>query len=522
MKKVSKSSSLQAKWYKEDLWNMAMDKGDKEKANKILEATTIEEMDSIWYSNPKVDNFKKKKQNAKIKKAIGIILLILATLAIIGAIFFIYKACKSRHDAIEAEKNNPKHETLKKQINAENDTVNTLNDKLTAQKNSNEITFSENGKDYKAVFDKETNTYKLFEKDNSGKFSENPIKTITSENNTDFTNLQAKLQAQKDSNTLILENGNKAVFDADTKKWDIYEKTSDGFNTTPSQSITSGGDNNTLFSDLQQKLQTQQSSNEFIYTKDGKTYKAVFDEDSKTYNLFEQNDKGEFSTNPAQNISAEWNKDVFDDLQQKLQSQRTSNQITFQQDGKTLKAVFDKETNTFNVFEESQFSSKSGATLQLTSNNGKEIFFKENGKQMKYVYNEAKDCFDVFEAGKNGKFSKYPVKTIKHISVEEINKLKNVDFPKYMKIGAPMLGGGALLGIGGGCILASTNNEQQDIEEQEQASQLNLLSQTPYVGGYTYMPPYNQLTQKDINNEMATKYNTTGINQYNAGSIRKY
>ena len=466
------------------------------------------------------ETFKERKKNAKIKKAIGIILLILATLAIIGAIFFIYKACKSRHDAVEAEKNNPKHETLKKQINAENDTVNTLNDKLTAQKNSNEITFSENGKDYKAVFDKETNTYKLFEKDDSGKFSENPIKTITSENNTDFTNLQAKLQAQKDSNTLILENGNKAVFDADTKKWDIYEKTSDGFNTTPSQSITSDGDNNTLFSDLQQKLQTQQSSNEFIYTKDGKTYKAVFDEDSKTYNLFEQNDKGEFSTNPAQNISAEWNKDVFDDLQQKLQSQRTSNQITFQRDGKTLKAVFDKETNTFNVFEESQFSSKSGATLQLTSNNGKEIFFKENGKQMKYVYNEAKDCFDVFEAGKNGKFSKYPVKTIKHMSVEEINKLKNVDFPKYMKIGAPMLGGGALLGIGGGCILASANNEQQDIEEQEQASQLNLLSQTPYVGCYTYTQPYNQLTSQGINNRTITKYNTNGINQYNAESIQ--
>ena len=92
MKEVSKSSSLQAKWYKEDLWNMAMDKGDKEKANKILEATTIEEMDSIWYSNPKVDNFKKKKQNAKIKKVIGVILLILGTLAIIGAIFFLYKA----------------------------------------------------------------------------------------------------------------------------------------------------------------------------------------------------------------------------------------------------------------------------------------------------------------------------------------------------------------------------------------------------------------------------------------------
>ena len=285
-------------------------------------------------TNNGTETFKERKKNAKIKKAIGIILLILATLAIIGAIFFLYKAFKSRHDAIEAEKNNPKHETLKKQINAKNDEVNTLNDKLTAQRNSNEITFSENGKDYKAVFD--------------------------------------------------------------------------------------------------------------------------------------------------------------------------------------------KETNTFNVFEESQFSSKSGATLQLTSNNGKEIFFKENGKQMKYVYNEAKDCFDVFEAGKNGKFSKYPVKTIKHMSVEEINKLKNVDFPKYMKIGAPMLGGGALLGIGGGCVLASANNEQQDIEEQEQASQLNLLSQTPYVGGYTYTQPYNQLTQQAINNEMATKYNTTGINQYNAGSIQQY
>ena len=157
---------------------------------------------------------------------------------------------------------------------------------------------------------------------------------------------------------------------------------------------------------------------------------------------------------------------------------------------------------------------------QLTSNNGKEIFFKENGKQMKYVYDEAKDCFNIFEAGKNGKFSKYPVKTIKHMSVEEINKLKNIDFPKYMKIGAPMLGGGALLGIGGGCVLASANNEQQDIEEQEQASQLNLLSQTPYVGGYTYTQPYNQLTPQGINNEVATKYNTTGINQYNAGSIQ--
>ena len=141
---------------------------------------------------------------------------------------------------------------------------------------------------------------------------------------------------------------------------------------------------------------------------------------------------------------------------------------------------------------------------------------------MKYVYNETKDCFDVFEAGKNGKFSKYPVKTIKYMSAEEINKLKNVDVPKYIKFGAPMLGGGALLGVGGGYMLASANNEQQDIEEQEQAAQLNLLSQTPYVGSYTYAQPYNQLTTQGINNRTITKYNTNGINQYNMGNSKNY
>ena len=140
---------------------------EKEKAfyekNKIMATAKLQKTqqntditNDINNTSNGAETFKERKKNAKIKKAIGIILLILATLAIIGAIFFLYKACKSRHDAVEAEKNNPKHETLKKQINAENDTVNTLNDKLTAQKNSNEITFSENGKDYKAVFDKET------------------------------------------------------------------------------------------------------------------------------------------------------------------------------------------------------------------------------------------------------------------------------------------------------------------------------------------------------------------------------
>ena len=85
-----------------------------------------------------------------------------------------------------------------------------------------------------------------------------------------------------------------------------------------------------------------------------------------------------------------------------------------------------------------------------------------------------------------------------------------------------MLSCGALLGIGGGCALAGANNEQQDIEEQARLSQLNLLSQTPYVGGYTYAQPYNQLTPQGINDRTITKYNTNGINQYNMGNSKNY
>ena len=176
-------------------------------------------------TNNDVAKFKQKKKNAEIKKIIGIILLILATLAIIGAIFFLYKAFKSRHDEIKAEKDNPTYESLKDNISTENNTVNALNEKLNAQKNSNEIIFSENGKDYKAVFDPEKNTYSIFEKNEEGIFGTDPTKTITSTSDNDmFTNLQTKLQTQKNSNVLILENGNKAEFNPDTKEWNIYEK----------------------------------------------------------------------------------------------------------------------------------------------------------------------------------------------------------------------------------------------------------------------------------------------------------
>ena len=467
--------------------------------------------------------FKERKKNAKIKKAIGIILLILATLAIISAIFFLYKACKSRHDAIEAEKNNPKYDELKKQISKENNTFNNLTDQLNKQKNSNEIIFSDNGKEYKAVFDPETNTYNLFEKNGDGVFSETPISTISTESDANmFADLQSKLQAQRESNTLMLSDKIKAEFDPKTQQWNIYQKTKDGFDVAPSQSIKLGDNNDEWFSDLQQKLQSQQSSNEFIYTKEGKVYKAVYDQETGTYSLFEQNEQGDFSASPSQTITEQWNKDVFDDLQQKLHTQQTGNQITFEQDGKTFKAVFNPETNTFDIFEESEFATQSSTTFSLTSLNGKEIPFTSNGKQMKYVYNEAKDCFEIFEAGKNGQFSKYSSGSIAYKTADEINQLKNVDFHKYLKIGLPMLSCGALLGIGGGCALAGANNEQQDIEEQARLSQLNLLSQTPYVGGYTYAQPYNQLTPQGINNRTITKYNTNGINQYNMGNSKNY
>lgn len=461
-----------------------------------------------------IEDFKKKKKNAKIKKAIGIILLILAILAIIGAVFFLYKAFKSRHDAIEAEKNNPKYNELKNQISKDNNTFNNLTEQLNKQKNSNEILFSNNGKEYKAIFNPETKTYNLFEKNSDGIFSETPIDTITAENNVSmFEDLQSKLQTQRESNILMLGEDMKAEFDQKTKQWNIYQKTADGFDVKPSQSITSGDDNNTLFSDLQQKLQSQQTSNEFIYTKDDKTYKAVYNQETGTYSLFEQNEQGEFLTSPSQTITKQWNKDIFDDLQQKLQSQHTSNQITFEQDGKTLKAVFDKETNTFNIFEESEFATQSSTSYSLTSLNGKEIPFTSNGKQMKYVYDEAKDCFNIFEAGKNGKFSKYPIGSIEYKTAEEINKLKHIDFPKYMKKGAPALGGGVTLGAVSGIMLTNANNEQRDAETQEQISTLNLLSQTPYSGNNINRQQYNTPEIQAVNNATTAKYNIAGVNQ---------
>ena len=523
MKEVSKSSSLQAKWYKEDLWNMAMDKGDKEKANKILEATTIEEMDSIWYSNPKVDNFKKKKQNAKIKKVIGVILLILGTLAIIGAIFFLYKAFKSRHDAIKAEQDNPKYNDLKQDISKNNNTVHSLNEKLKTQQTSNEIAFNENGKDYKAIFDPDTQAYSIFEKNDEGIFGTEPVKTITSTSEGDmFVNLQTKLQEQKNSNILILDNGNKAEFNPETNQWSIYQKTTDGFDIIPSKSIMADNDNSTIFANLQKQLKDKQTSNEITFNENGKDYKAIFDPDTQAYSIFEKNDEGIFGTEPIKTITSTSEGDMFANLQTKLQEQHTSNEIIYTDaDGNIYKAVFDDEKNTFNLFKESIFSTQSDTTLALTSLNGKEIPFTCDGKQMKYVYNEGKDCFDVFEAGKNGKFSKYPVDTIKYTPIEEISKLKYIDFPKYMIMGGPSLAVGGMLASGGVGMLMADDRERQNSEEREQLSKLNILSKTPATNYYINPQQYNAQPQ-NINNATIEQYNTAGVNQYNTGNTRGY
>lgn len=471
-------------------------------------------------TNNDVAKFKQKKKNAEIKKIIGIILLILATLAIIGAIFFLYKAFKSRHDEIKAEKDNPTYESLKDNISTENNTVNALNEKLNAQKNSNEIIFSDNGKDYKAVFDPEKNTYSIFEKNEEGIFGTDPTKTITSTSDNDmFTNLQTKLQTQKNSNVLILENGNKAEFNPDTKEWNIYKKTADGFDTTPSQSIIADGDNSSIFTDLQSKLKDQQASNEIIYNKDGKTYKAVYDEETKTYNLFEKNEDGSFTKEPTQTISADWNKDIYNDLQSKLTSQQTSNEIIYTDaDGNTYKAVFDTENNTFNLYRESEFTTTTDTTLSYKSLDGREISIN-NGEQ-KYVYNEDKDCFDLYQKERNGKFGKYPIDTIKYTSAEEIDKLHN-DFPKFLKIGAPILAGGAAIGVGGVITMAYANGESKDIENQEQLSKLNILSKTPATNYYINPQQYNAQPQ-NINNAAIGQYNTAGVNRYNTGNARGY
>ena len=213
---------------------------------------------------------------------------------------------------------------------------------------------------------------------------------------------------------------------------------------------------------------------------------------------------------------------MFANLQTKLQEQHTSNEIIYTDaDGNIHKAVFDEEKNTFNLFKESIFSTQSDTTLALTSLNGKEIPFTCDGKQMKYVYNEGKDCFDVFEAGKNGKFSKYPVDTIKYTPIEEISKLKYIDFPKYMIIGGPSVAVGGMLASGGVGMLMAGDRERQNSEEQEQLSKLNILSKTPATNYYINPQQYNAQPQ-NINNATIEQYNTAGVNQYNKGNTRGY
>lgn len=163
-----------------------------------------------------VDAFKREKRRAKIKKIISFILLIIATLLIIGAIFFIAKAFKSKHDAIKAEKDNSTYDDLKSKINT--------ND-------GQEIISESDCKKMKYVYNKEKDSFDVYEASKNGNFNKyktDTIKHTSAEdieklhnNFPEFMKLGAPILASgitaSTCGGLILSNANNEVKNAETK-----------------------------------------------------------------------------------------------------------------------------------------------------------------------------------------------------------------------------------------------------------------------------------------------------------------